>query len=163
MTTIEFQYELINLQEKLTRFANKLTYNKDDAKDLVQETYLKAITNRKSFQDNTNMKAWTFTILKNTYINNYRKATKKNTSIDSSSNQFIMNSKYSENDPDSEYSYNEITKRINELGERFRIPFQMHISGYKYNEIAENLNVKIGTVKSRIFLTRKQLMSLIDN
>jgi len=162
MTAIEFQYKLIDLQESLMRFAYSLTADKDDAKDLVQETYLKALTYRDKFEDDTNMKAWTFTIMKNTFINIYRKAKKQNTTFDSSDNQFLTNSKTENNDPASQYSHNEINKKIEELDDAFRIPFQMHTSGYKYKEIAENLNLKIGTVKSRIFLSRKQLMNLLN-
>jgi len=162
MTAVEFQYKLINLQDNLMRFAYSLTADKDDAKDLVQETYLKALTNRDKFADETNMKAWTFTIMKNTFINNYRKANKKDTTINSSDNQLLLNSKPENNGPESQYSHNEINKQIEELSDNFRIPFQMHTSGYKYKEIAKKLNLNIGTVKSRIFLSRKQLMVLVN-
>ena len=158
MTTIEFQNELITLQESLRRFAFKLTENTDNANDLLQSTNLKALTYRNRFKDNTNLKAWTFTIMKNTFINIYRKAIKQNTTFDMSDSQFLMNSKSENYGPDSQYSHNEINIEIERLDNSFRIPFQMHTSGYKYKEIAEKLNLNLGTVKSRIFFSRKKLI-----
>lgn len=157
MTKIEFQNELINLQDCLMRFAYSLTFDNEDAKDLLQSTNLKALTNCNQFKENTNLKAWTFTIMKNTFINIYRKAIKQNTTYDINDNLFLMNNKFENNRPDSQYSHNEINKKIEELDDNFRIPFQMHTSGYKYKEIAERLNLNLGTVKSRIFFSRKKL------
>jgi len=162
MSQAEFNTALIVLEPNLERFAYSLTSNIEDARDLLQETYLKALTYRDKFEDDTNMKAWTFTIMKNTFINNYRKTIKQNTTFDSSDNQFLMNSKSENNGPESQYSHNEINRKIEDLDDDFRIPFQMHTSGYKYKEIAENLNLKIGTVKSRIFFSRQKLMNALN-
>jgi len=147
----------------LERFAYSLTANHEDARDLLQETYLKALTYKDKFEDNTNIKAWTFTIMKNTFINNYRKAVKQNTTFDSSDNQFMINSKSENYGPDSMYSHSEISKKIDALEDDFRLPFQMHTSGYKYKEIADKLNLKIGTVKSRIFFSRQKLMTALKD
>ena len=163
MSQAEFNTALIGLEPNLERFAYSLTSNIEDARDLLQETYLKALTYRDKFEDDTNMKAWTFTIMKNTFINNYRKAVKQNTTFDSSDNQFLMNSRAEANGPDSQFSHNEINKKIQELDDDFRVPFQMHTSGYKYKEIAEELNLKIGTVKSRIFFSRQKLMNALPD
>jgi len=162
MSQAEFSTSLIELEPNLERFAYSLTSNTEDARDLLQETYLKALTYRDKFADDTNMKAWTFTIMKNTFINNYRKAVKQNTTFDSSDNQSLMNSRSENDSPESQYSHNEINKKIEELDDDFRIPFQMHTSGYKYKEIAEELNLKIGTVKSRIFFSRQKLMNSLN-
>lgn len=162
MTVKDFQFELIGLNADLMRFASSLISNKEDSKDLVQETYLKALTYCHSFEDNSNMKAWTFTIMKNTFINNYRKNVKQNISVDSSGDQYQINSKYDNNDIESQYSHNEINNKIEELDQKYRIPFQMHITGYKYHEISKSLNLNIGTVKSRIFLSRKKLISILS-
>jgi len=162
MSQAEFNTALIGLEPNLERFAYSLTSNIEDARDLLQETYLKALTYRDKFEDDTNMKAWTFTIMKNTFINNYRKAVKQNTTFDSSDNQFLMNSKSENNGPEAQYSHNEINKKIEDLDDDFRVPFQMHTSGYKYKEIAEELNLKIGTVKSRIFFSRQKLMNALN-
>jgi RNA polymerase sigma factor (sigma-70 family) len=165
MTALEFNYQLTSLSTNLERFALSLTANREDAKDLLQETFAKAISYRDKFVDNTNLKAWTFTIMKNTFINNYRRATKANTTFDNTDDLYYLNLKKETNtdSPESEYSLKEINKAITELEDEFRIPFLMHTQGYKYKEIADELDLKIGTVKSRIFFTRKKLMEkLVD-
>ncbi len=165
MTAIEFNYQLTSLWGNLERFAFRLTSNTNDAKDLLQETFMKAITYRDKFSDNTNLKAWTYTIMKNTFINNYRKSSKVNTTFDHSNDLYFMNlNKASGMDlPESSYSTQEIEKKIELLDSEFRIPFLMHVKGFKYKEIADKLNLKIGTVKSRIFFARKKLMDTLKD
>ena len=165
MTAMEFNYQLTNLSGNLERFALSLTSNMEDAKDLLQETFLKAISYRDKFEDNTNLKAWTFTIMKNTFINNYRRAVKSNTTFDHTDDLYFLNLKQESgyNNPDSSLSTKEIEKKINKLEDEFRVPFLMHTQGYKYKEIADKLNLKIGTVKSRIFFTRKKLMESLKD
>ncbi len=165
MTAIEFNYQLTNLSENLERFAMSLTSNTEDAKDLLQETFVKAITYRDKFEENTNLKAWTFTIMKNTFINNYRRNVKANTTFDNTEDLYYLNlnQESSFETPDSEFSVKEIQKKIDELSNEFKEPFLMHTQGYKYKEIADKLNLKIGTVKSRIFFTRKKLMTKLKD
>jgi len=165
MTAIEFNHQLTSLEEKLLRFALSLTSNKDDAKDLLQDTMLKAITYRDQFVQYTNLKAWTYTIMKNTFINNYRRNVRQNTAFDNTKDLFFLNqNKDTVNvEPDSAYSAMEITKVIDNLGDEFKVPFKMHTEGFKYKEIAQKLNLKIGTVKSRIFFTRKKLMDALKD
>ncbi len=165
MTAVEFNYQLTNLSGNLERFALSLTSNSEDAKDLLQETFAKAITYRDKFEDNTNLKAWTFTIMKNTFINNYRRNVKANTTFDNTDDLYYLNlnSESTNETPDSQYSVKEIQKNINELSDEFRLPFIMHTQGFKYKEIADKLNLKIGTVKSRIFFTRKKLMEKLKD
>lgn len=165
MTAMEFNYQLTGLKSNLERFALSLTQNMEDSKDLLQETYVKAIAYRDKFVDHTNLKAWTFTIMKNTFINNYRKSVKANTTFDNTDDLYYLNlSKESASDsPESSYSTMEIEKEINSLEDEFRVPFMMHVKGYKYKEIAEKLDLKIGTVKSRIFFTRKKLMEALKD
>jgi len=165
MTAIEFNYQLTNLSENLERFAMSLTSNTEDAKDLLQETFVKAITYRDKFEENTNLKAWTFTIMKNTFINNYRRNAKANTTFDNTEDLYYLNlnQESSFETPDSEFSVKEIQKKIDELSNEFKEPFLMHTQGYKYKEIADKLNLKIGTVKSRIFFTRKKLMTKLKD
>lgn len=165
MTSLEFNSNLVKLKEHMERFAYSLTSDKEEAKDLIQETFLKALTYRDKFVDYSNLKAWVFTIMKNIFINNYRKAMRVNTILDNSKDLLLLNntreSKYVL--PDSEFAYHEINKVIDRLENEFKIPFTMHNEGYKYQEIADNLNLKIGTVKSRIFFTRKKLTeALVD-
>lgn len=160
MTAIEFNYQLVGLQDHLKNYAVSLTTNKQDALDLLQDTNLKAIKYREMFEDHTNLKAWTFTIMKNTFINNYRKSIKQNTMFDSTKDLYFLS--FTQDSgiyaPDSEYSAGEILKTINKLDDEYLIPFTMHNTGYKYKEISEKLKLPIGTVKSRIFFTRKKLM-----
>jgi RNA polymerase sigma-70 factor (ECF subfamily) len=165
MTAIEFNYQLTNLQENLERFAISLTHNVEDARDLIQETFLKAISYRDKFADNTNLKAWTFTIMKNTFINNYRRAVKANTTFDHTDDLYYLNlHKESRSEsPESQLRTTEIENSINKLEDDFRVPFLMHLKGYKYKEIANKLDLKIGTVKSRIFFTRKKLMESLKD
>jgi RNA polymerase sigma-70 factor (ECF subfamily) len=161
MTAIEFNYQLTSLSSSLEKFAYSLTSNREDARDLVQETFVKAISYRDKFADDTNLKAWTFTIMKNTFINNYRRIMKANTTFDNTNDLFFLNLNRESvfESPDSSYSAKEIERHINQLDDEFRVPFKMHLQGYKYKEIADNLGLKIGTVKSRIFFTRKRLMN----
>jgi RNA polymerase sigma-70 factor (ECF subfamily) len=142
------------------RFAYSLTSDREDAKDLVQETFLKALKYCDTFVNESNFKAWMYTIMKNTFINNYRSSFRQNLYCDKTKESFFINQTLAagSDDPDSAYSALEIAQTIEQLKDKFRIPFKMHINGYKYKEIADELNLNIGTVKSRIFLSRKQLM-----
>lgn len=165
MTQLEFNRNLIGLKTNLQRFAMSLTSDRDDALDLVQDTYLKAITYKEKFVDYTNLKAWVFTIMKNTFINNYRRNVKENTIIDGTRDLFYINQPGDKGfiSPESTYSENEIEKAIDSLEDEFRIPFLMHVEGFKYKEIADELGLKIGTVKSRIFFARQKLMLILKD
>ncbi len=165
MSDMEFNNKLLSLRENLSFFANSLTSNREEAEDLVQDTFVKALTNKDKFMDNTNLKAWTYTIMKNTFINNYRRSQKANTFTDSTNDQYYINIP-GNNDgesPDAKVSVKEIRKAINNLEDVHRLPFEMHTRGFKYKEIAEELDLSIGTVKSRIFFTRKKLMKALGD
>jgi len=160
MTKVEFDFKLVSLQESLMRFAYSLTADKEDAKDLVQETYLKALKNSDKFSNESNLKAWIYTILKNTFINHYRSAVRHGTLNNQSKVGLYLNILPSSgcDDPDSVYVSKELEKAIETLSDNYKMPFKMFHEGYKYKEIAETLDLKIGTVKSRIFFTRKKLL-----
>jgi len=165
MTAHEFNNSLIELKGNLQRFAMSLTSDHDAALDLVQDTYLKAITYKEKFADYTNLKAWVFTIMKNTFINNYRRNIKENTIIDGTQDLYYLNMPHDRGfiSPESNFARGEIEKAIDSLIDDFRLPFKMHLEGYKYHEIADNLGLKIGTVKSRIFFTRQKLMQILKD
>jgi len=165
MTIVEFSNSLVSLEANMMKFALSLTADRTRAEDLVQDTYMKAITYKDKFVDYTNLKAWVFTIMKNTFINNYRRSVKENTIIDGTAELHFLNMPQDSGfeSPESNYSSDEITRVIESLEDEFRIPFQMHLQGYKYKEIAEKLELKIGTVKSRIFFTRKKLMEILTD
>ena len=157
-----FTIELVALQSSLERFAMRLTSNYDDAMDLVQDTLLKALIYQNKYRQGTNLKAWVFTIMKNTFINIYRKTVMYETiSNVSDGNKYMINSYSALIVPESDYSYKELHQKINSLDDAFRIPFKMYMAGYKYKEIADRLNLKIGTVKSRIFLSKQKLMEAL--
>ena len=164
MTMMEFSDQLVRHEELLTRFALKLTANRDDAKDLLQDTFLKALTYRKHFEDSTNLRAWTYTIMKNTFINNYRKSQRHNTISDSNKDLFFLaqNKDTVNVDPESAFYEKEINRAIDQLDNEYKVPFKMHHQGYKYKEISDILGLKIGTVKSRIFFTRKKLAESLE-
>lgn len=165
MTAIEFNQQLLSFQNPLKFFALKLTTDNEDAEDLLQETFLKALKYKDKFQDQTNLKAWLYTIMKNTFINNYRRNVRKRTIIDTTDDDYFVNStkKVSPVSPESTYNHKEIMKTVEELNDECRIPFQMHFDGYKYKEIADELGMPIGTVKSRIFLARKKLTEVLKD
>jgi len=165
MTAIEFNHKLLGLQKNLKYFAYTLTSNYEDAQDLVQETYLKALTNKDKFTDDSNLKAWTFTIMKNTFINNYRQNIRSNTIMDKTDDLYYLNlSKESQTGlPDSVVTEKDIKKEIEKIDHDQRAPFELYHAGYKYKEIADQLNLSIGTVKSRIFFTRKKLMEALKD
>lgn len=165
MTTLEFNTQLMKLENQLGYFAISLTNDEEDAKDLVQDTLVKAITNQDKYRDDTNLKAWTYTIMKNTFINNYRRKAKTNTMLDNTEDLYFLNSSIHNNGAtaDSNQSRSEIVSEIKKLDISQRKPFEMHIAGFKYKEIADHMNISIGTVKSRIFFTRKKLMTALKD
>ncbi|HPT04470.1 MAG TPA: RNA polymerase sigma factor [Bacteroidales bacterium] len=161
MSEIEFNYKLLGVQNHLRYFASTLTSNREEANDLIQDTNLKALVNKDKFSTDTNFKAWTYTIMKNTFINNYRRTIKSNTIVDSTNDLYFINTNNKSDfpQPDSIISEKEILRSIENLNADQRLPFEMHHAGYKYKEIADKLDLSIGTVKSRIFFTRKKLMN----
>lgn len=165
MSTIEFTKKFTDLKSPLNAFAYNLTKNQEDAKDLYQETAFRAISNKEKFRPGTNFKAWSFTIMKNIFINNYRKKMKKNTIIDTTDNMYFINSGATmiDNDAGRNILMDELNGMIESLDDSIKTPFMMHYTGFKYQEIADKLELPLGTVKSRIFFARKALKELIRN
>jgi len=165
METALLTNKLMGLQGNLLNFAYTLTSNRDDAQDLLQDTTLKVLDNQDKYVENTNFKGWVFTIMRNIFINNYRKAVRSQTIIDQTEELYLLNLPQESGieTPDGTYTMNEIIKCINDFTDDYRIPFSMHISGFKYHEIAEKMDLPIGTVKSRIFFTRKRLQETLKD
>lgn len=161
MTAVEFNTELTNLTKYLKPFALKLTRDEDDAKDLMQETMVKAISNREKFTEGTNLKAWLYTIMKNTFITEYHRMVRRNTFIDTTDNLHFINSTDStlENDSKSSFMRDDINDAMGKIKKEYSTPFMMYYRGWKYHEIAEKLRIPIGTVKNRIHIARKQLQA----
>jgi RNA polymerase sigma factor (sigma-70 family) len=159
MSTIEFNDTLISLESNLISFAKSFTKNEDDALDLTQETMLKALTYRDYYKPQTNFKAWVFTIMRNVFINQYRRNSKSKTLFDYSKDLYLIANSVSNHDTPNNYIYDkEINTQITNLEKEYKDPFMMHHEGFKYKEISDKLEIPIGTVKSRIFIARKKLM-----
>lgn len=158
MSTLEFNYLIGNHSGSLKSFAYNFTKNVEDAEDLLQDTLLKAIRYKDNFQDGTNFKGWLFTIMRNIFINNYKRKKLQKTINDGTDNQFYLNyGKISEDTVSSRINEKDINKAITQLPYEFRTPFQLFVDGYHYDEIADSMGIPMGTVKSRIFHARKKL------
>jgi RNA polymerase sigma-70 factor (ECF subfamily) len=161
MSTLSFDDRIVKMSDVLEYFALSLTKDKEQAQDLLQETLLKALTYKDKFTPDTNLKAWMHTIMRNTFINDYRKSIRTRTVVTTKDDievlDFVPATTFAA--PDSAISHKEIMQFINKLGEQYRVPFIMHFNGYKYKEIADQLNIPIGTVKSRIYLAKQSLMA----
>ena len=165
MGTTAFQENLTKLQDNLLNFAYKLTSNRDDAYDLLQDTTLKALDNEDKYVENVNFKGWVFTIMRNIFINNYRKVVRSATIIDQTEDLYHLSLPQESglDTPEGSVAAGEISDAINSFSDDYRIPFTMHVSGYKYNEIAEKMNLPLGTVKSRIFFARQRLQKMLKD
>ena len=158
-TQLSFQDRLVGLQSNLLNFAYQFTTNRQQAEDLLQDTTLKALDNQDKYVDNVNFKGWIFTIMRNIFINNYRQTVRKATVIDQTEDLYHLNISQDSgiNTPEGSYAVQEISVALNAFPDDYRIPFNMYVAGYKYNEIAAKMNLPLGTVKSRIFAARKRL------
>jgi RNA polymerase sigma factor (sigma-70 family) len=159
MSSIEFSQIVINNAEYLKPFAVTLTRDNETAKDLLQETMFRALANKDKYNVGTNIKAWLYTIMRNIFINDYRRKAKQNTILDNSINDFLLNSNQLSiaNAAETNLKVKEIYKAVHQLPDIFRNPFQLYFDGYKYNEIATILKEPLGTIKSRIHFARKLL------
>lgn len=159
MGTSKFQSNLMNLQSNMLNFAYMLTSNRDDAYDLLQDTTLKVLDNESKYAENTNFKGWVFTIMRNIFINNYRRKVRSATIIDTTEDFYHLNLSQESGfeTPEGSFAAKEISAVINDFSQEYKVPFTMYIEGYKYSEIAEKLQLPLGTVKSRIFFARKRL------
>lgn len=153
------------LQGNMLNFAYMLTSNREDAYDLLQDTTLKVLDNEDKYVDNTNFKGWVFTIMRNIFINNYRRVAREATMVDQTEDLYHLNLPQESGleTPEGGVAVGEITDAINSFPEEYRVPFSMLVAGYKYNEIAEKMNLPLGTVKSRIFFARQKLQELLKD
>jgi RNA polymerase sigma factor (sigma-70 family) len=161
MKATDITLEIVNLRPELKLFTHRFTRDKEESHDLVQDTLLKALLYKDKFREQTNLKGWLFTIMRNTFINNYRKTQRYRTMHDSTKELFYLNveDKHTFSSPDKHFEYDDIWKNVHEVKDEYLIPFKMYTSGYKYNEISEHLDIPIGTVKNRIFHARKEIQN----
>jgi RNA polymerase sigma-70 factor (ECF subfamily) len=163
MSTKDFNQLLLQNTEFLKPFAVTLTKDQESAKDLLQETMFRALANHDKYSVGTNIKAWLYTIMRNIFINNYRRKAKQNTIFDNSSNDFLLDYNQStiDNGAESSLRMKDIQAAIHGLPEIFKQPFMLYFEGYKYHEIAHALDEPLGTIKSRIHFARRLLKEQI--
>jgi RNA polymerase sigma-70 factor (ECF subfamily) len=165
MTAVEFDYTITSATKYLKPFAMRLTKNMEDANDLLQDTMLKAVTHKDKFADGTSLKAWLYTIMKNTFITNYKRLVRRKTFIDVTDNLYFIDSPDSttQNQAFNDFAMADISTAMNLVDESYIVPFEMYFNGFKYQEISEKLDIPIGTVKNRIHIARKELKSRIES
>lgn len=164
MTKGEFEMAIARLQPTLKSLTHRLTFDRDESCDLVQETVLKALLYRDKFSRDTNLKGWLFTIMRNTYINQYRK-TKRVRTVQGTTRELHhlqVEDSHTFNRPQERAEFKEIWHAVHAIREDLLVPFKMHLSGYKYEEIAGRLSIPIGTVKNRIFNARKEIQKKLQ-
>jgi RNA polymerase sigma factor (sigma-70 family) len=164
MSAAEFNELLLSNAEPLRPFAISLTHDPEIAKDLFQETLYRALANKNKYSTGTNIKAWLFTIMRNIFINNYRRRSKQRTIFDNGTNETLIDSGkiIVRNGGESSLQLKEIGRAIHQLPQIFKIPFLLHFEGYRYHEISESLNEPLGTIKSRIHFARKHLKEQLN-
>jgi RNA polymerase sigma-70 factor (ECF subfamily) len=163
MTTVEFCTQLVRHESVMLKYAYSFNLKRDDAQDLVQDTYVKALQNRDKYVDNEKLRSWVLAIMRNTFVDSYRRASIQKKISDHSNESVLMSTitTAGSDNPDSVLSALEISDYVDRLQDKLRMPFKMYVDGFKYSEISEKLSLKIGTVKSRIFLSRRYLMNLL--
>lgn len=160
-----FVSKLLGLQSNLMNFAYQLTSNREAAEDLVQDTTLKVLDNEEKYAENVNFKGWVLTIMRNIFINNYRRDQLRATINDTTVDLYHLNISQESGieTPEGTFATKEISKAISEFSDDYRVPFSMYVAGYKYSEIAKHMNLPLGTVKSRIFFARKRLQETLKD
>ncbi len=163
MSAAEFDQVLVNQSDFLKPFAISLTRDLDAARDLLQETMYRALANREKYSMGTNIRAWLYTILRNTFINHYRRKIKQNQVLQQLPLNAFPDQANTNFTADEALHLKEVWRMINELPQIFRSPFILYFEGYKYAEIASMLNEPLGTIKSRIHFARKLLKERIES
>lgn len=163
MTKKEMADYLVANQKPLWQSAFYLTKNEDDASDLTQSVFLKALCNFEKFTDSTNLGGWLYTIMRNLFINQCRSAdqvriSRSDKEYETAPNDLMYGTSESAN---SRCTMQDIEHAIDILNKEYSIPFRMYVSGYKYQEIADKMNIPLGTVKSRIFIARKKAQAYL--
>ena len=158
MKSLSFRKDLVGVQDELLRFAYKLTTDREEANDLLQETSLKALDNEDKYTPDTNFKGWMYTIMRNLFINNYRRSVRELNFLDSNFTDYAQTQVAKDDDRFEEtYDLKLLYRTINKLPDDTKQPFIMFVSGLKYKEIAEKMGLPIGTIKSRLHFARKKL------
>ncbi|UKT65279.1 RNA polymerase sigma factor [Pedobacter mucosus] len=165
MDILNFNCDIYQYKQLLFDRAFAYTHDEDDAADLVQDTFVKAFRFSESFQSGTNVRAWLFTILKNTFLNHYYKIKRKKELVDSDGDLSYaqLASSASLNSGSSKFMMDDIQKALLCLPEDCRFCFCRYFEGYKYHEISAELNIPLGTVKTKIHTARLILKKLLKS
>lgn len=164
-TTLHLHNEFHQYERILRPFAFNLTNSREETEDLLQDTFYRALSNADKFAEGTNIKAWLFTIMRNIFINSYRRKKLSRVTVDTSENQYLLNStkRVEKNDSERSFLAEDLQAALSDVSETFTKPFLMYYNGFHYEEIAQELNLPLGTVKSRIFFARKELQARLRN
>ena len=146
----------------LQPYALKLTHDMDEASDLIQETAFKALKSQKNYKEGTNLKGWLYTIMRNTFINQYRSKSRRNTWSEPNENMAQYSDIANTNDVETQICLDDMLTEVNKLADDLRIPITMLYQGFKYHEIATQLSIPVGTVKSRVFVARKLMREILQ-
>lgn len=165
METLNFNCDIYQYRQLLLDRAISYTHDNDDAADLVQDTFIKAFRFSASFQSGTNVRAWLFTILKNTFLNHYYKVKRKKELVDNDGDLSYaqLAPSASLNSGSSKFMMDDIQRALLSLPEDCRFCFCRYFEGYKYHEISEELNIPLGTVKTKIHTARILLKKMLKN
>lgn len=165
METDTFVNKLLALQPNMHNFARMLTNNNEKARDLVQDTMLKVLDRQDQFVDSTNFKGWVFTIMRNIFINDYHKSMQEGVVNDNTENLYHLNLSQDSGieAPQDAFDSIEITTLVRTLPDELFKPFMMYVSGYKYQEISDELNTPMGTIKTHIRQARLMLQKHITD
>jgi len=164
MKSLQIRKRILGMQDNMFNFAMMLTANREEAQDLLQDTTLKVLDNEDKYVENVNFRGWVLTIMRNIFINNYRKIVRSQTFVDQTENMYHLNLSQDSgfDSPEGAFTIKEIKNAIDNLNADLKLPFSLFLAGYKYNEISEKLNLPLGTIKSKIFFARKELQNMLE-
>ena len=164
MSVAEFNELLLSNAGPLKPIAVSFTHDQEVAKDLFQETLCKALANKDKYSTGTNINAWLFTIMRNIFINEYRRKANQRTIFGNGINDTLIDSGKIIvcNGGENSLQLKEIHRAIYQLPQIFKIPFLLYFEGYRYHEISESLSEPLGTIKSRIHFARKLLKDQLN-
>lgn len=165
MSTNNFAIEFNKLSQYLMGFAYKLTQDMHQAEDLFQDTALRAFRYREKLAVDSNLRAWLSTIMKNIFINNFRAQKRRGKIFDQAVEDFLLYQDHlsTANEGDMQLAMDDIAQLVYSLDEKYSAPIFLLHKGYKYEEICEELDLPLGTVKSRIYIARKMLKKQIQD
>lgn len=165
MKAKNLEYQIVSLRQMLINKAFGLVNDIDKAEDLVQDTMVKALTNKDKYREDTNLKGWMYTILKNTFINNYNRKVRHPVYLRDTYTDYFLDTenKVDRNGGIGNITMKEIQSAMNKIDKKYAQPFQMHFEGFKYDEIAEEMDLPLGTVKTRIHKARNLLQKSLSD